>query len=115
MNIDISPHGYPDDNYKVTKETRLEDLCATKFLVTKHMVEDLVAAFPNTRWAYALGWSIMHICLQYVEYVVFMRTYLVEVVPYKCHAQEMSTKIATGLSIVNILIRNAHVLALFKY
>jgi len=52
---DISPHGYPDDNYKVTKETRLEDLCATKFLVTKHMVEDLVAAFPNTRWAYALG------------------------------------------------------------
>lgn len=52
---DISPHGYPDDDYKLDESTTLDDLCNTKFLVTKHLVEDLVLDFPNTRWAYALG------------------------------------------------------------
>jgi hypothetical protein len=52
---DISPHGYPDDNFKLKDSTTLADLCDTKFLVTRHMVEDLVRSFPHTRWAYAMG------------------------------------------------------------
>ncbi|CAE7448020.1 unnamed protein product, partial [Symbiodinium microadriaticum] len=52
---DISPHGYPDDNFKIKDDTELDDLCDTKFLVTKHLVEDLVKSFPNARWAYTLG------------------------------------------------------------
>ena len=52
---DISPHGYPDDDFEVDDDTDLGDLCNTKFLVTKHLVEDLVQSFPNTRWAYTLG------------------------------------------------------------
>lgn len=52
---DISPHGYPDDNFNLKDSTKLDDLCDTKFLVTRHMVEDLVRSFPDTRWAYAMG------------------------------------------------------------
>ena len=52
---DISPHGYPDDKYTLTLDTRVSDLCETKFLVTRNMVRDLVRTFPGTKWAYTLG------------------------------------------------------------
>lgn len=52
---DISPHGYPDDKYKLKGDTTVDDLCETKFLVTRQMIRDLVRSFPNTKWAYTLG------------------------------------------------------------
>lgn len=52
---DISPHGYPDDKYSLTEDTTTDDLCETKFLVTRQMIRDLVRAFPSTKWAYTLG------------------------------------------------------------
>ena len=52
---DISPHGFPDDKYDLTEETDLSDLCETKFMVTRHMVRDLVSSFPGTKWAFAMG------------------------------------------------------------
>jgi hypothetical protein len=52
---DISPHGYPDDKYTLTADTTVDDLCETKFLITRNMIRDLVRTFPNTKWAYTMG------------------------------------------------------------
>lgn len=52
---DISPHGYPDDKYDLTASTTVDDLCETKFLITRNMIRDLVRTFPDTQWAYTMG------------------------------------------------------------
>lgn len=52
---DISPHGMPDDTEKVHKDSTVDDLCETKFIVTRQMIRDLKREFPTTKWAYTLG------------------------------------------------------------
>ena len=52
---DISPHGYPDDKFNLDADTTVDDLCPTKFLITRNMIRDLVRTFPNTKWAYTMG------------------------------------------------------------
>jgi hypothetical protein len=52
---DISPHGFPDDNFTPTKTMKASDPCDTKFVVTQKMVESLVGNFPDTRWAFTMG------------------------------------------------------------
>lgn len=46
---------YPDDKYELSADTEVDDLCATKFLITRNMIRDLVRTFPNTKWAYTMG------------------------------------------------------------
>ena len=51
----MSPHNYPDDDFILTSDTSLNDLCMTKFFATKAIFKELVAIFPKTQWAYAPG------------------------------------------------------------
>jgi hypothetical protein len=52
---DMSPHSYPDDSFAVNEHTTLDELCLTKFYVTKLLFQQLVETFPDTQWAYAIG------------------------------------------------------------
>jgi hypothetical protein len=52
---DISPHSYPDDSRVINEYTSIKDLCLTKFYATKILLQQLVSAYPDTRWAYSIG------------------------------------------------------------
>lgn len=52
---DLAPHGYPDDLVDLNAAPAPGERCDAKFNVTRRMVQDLVRAFPHSRWAFALG------------------------------------------------------------
>ncbi len=52
---DIAPHGMPDDSYALEPDTKLTDLCPTKFLVMRRHIRELKQYFPNTTFVFTMG------------------------------------------------------------